>query len=267
MAGRRTRKAARRPDRAVREMEAIMQNASVGMVFTRDRRITRYNPKFAELYGYVGYKILGLPAQVLYRSDEEYEALGRLATPLLSQGKPFQTELYMRRRDGSDIWVNLIGYVVNMGNPREGTIWIAEDRSAVKQAEEALQRSLGRAERSLASVVDGIDGCICTRDPAGRRVTLNQPGRRRLGCERPGRPVSYHDILEEHGRRRIAPELEEAVSAGRSWLGSVPAATRDGARFPAHLALACVFESDGRTLGTVGVLRDLTELVATQQRL
>jgi len=47
----------------------------------------------------------------------------------------------------------------------------------------------------------------------------------------------------------------------------VTAVTRDGARFPAHLALACVFESDGQTLGTVGILRDLTELVATQQRL
>src|SRR5215813_6399414 len=267
MAGRRPRKAARRPDRAVREMEAIMQNASVGMVFTRDRRITRYNPKFAELYGYVGYKILGLPAQVLYRSDEEYEALGRLATPLLSQGKPFQTELYMRRRDGSDIWVNLIGYVVNLGNPREGTIWIAEDRSAVKQAEEALQRSLGRAERLLASVVESIEDCIFTSDPDGRIVTLNHAGRRRLGYELSGRPVSYLDLLDEDDRRRVGPELQEALSAGRSWLGSVTAVTRDGARFPAHLALACVFESDGQTLGTVGILRDLTELVATQQRL
>ena len=244
-----------------------MQNASVGMVFTRDRRITRYNPKFAELYGYVGYKILGLPAQVLYRSAEEYEALGRLATPLLSQGKPFQTELYMRRRDGSDIWVNLIGYVVNLGNPREGTIWIAEDRSAVKQAEEALQRSLGRAERLLASVVESIEDCIFTSDPDGRIVTLNHAGRRRLGYELSGRPVSYLDLLDEDDRRRVGPELREAVNAGRSWLGSVTAVTRDGARFPAHLALACVFESDGQTLGAVGILRDLTELVATQQRL
>jgi PAS domain S-box-containing protein len=267
MAGRRPKKPARGPDKALREMEAIMQNASVGMVFTRDRRITRYNPKFAELYGYVGHKIVGLPARVLYRSDEEYETLGRVATPLLSQGKPFQTELYMRRRDGSDIWVNLIGYVVNLGNPREGTIWIAEDRSAVKQAEETLQRSLGRAERLLASVVESTEDCIFTSDPGGLIVTLNHAGRRRLGYAVSDRALSYLDILDEGDRRRVGPEIQEAVSAGRPWRGSVTAATRDGEAFPAHLALACVFEGDGRMLGTVGALRDLTELVATQQRL
>ncbi|HXH82204.1 MAG TPA: ATP-binding protein, partial [Candidatus Tectomicrobia bacterium] len=42
---------------------------------------------------------------------------------------------------------------------------------------------------------------------------------------------------------------------------------RGGRRFPAHLAIACVFDPQRRVLGTVGVLRDLTELVATQQRL
>src|SRR5262245_17697127 len=251
----------------LREMEAIMQNASVGMVFTRDRRITRYNPRFADMYGYVGNAIIGMPARVLYRSDEEYDALGRLATPRLSQGKPFQTELYMRRRDGSDIWVNLIGYVLNVGDPREGTIWIAEDRSAVKQAEEALQRSLVRAERLLASVVESTEDCIFTSDPDGTIVTLNQSGRRRLGYEAPARPVSHIDILDEGDRRRVGPEIQEAVRAGRSWRGSVTAVTRNGQAFPAHLALACVFESDGRVLGTVGALRDLTELVATQQLL
>jgi len=251
----------------LREMEAIMKNASVGMVFTRDRRITRYNPKFAQMYGYVGNAIIGMPARVLYRSDEEYEAVGRIATPLLSQGKPFQTELYMRRRDGSDIWVNLIGYLLNVGDPREGTIWIAEDRGAVKQAEDALQRSLVRAERLLASVVESTDDCIFTCDPDGAIVTLNQSGRRQLGYEAPARPLTYAGILDTGDRGRVGPEIEEAVRAGRSWRGSVTAVTRGGRAFPAHLALACVFETDGRLLGTVGALRDLTELVATQRRL
>jgi two-component system sporulation sensor kinase A len=253
--------------KTLREMVAIMQNASVGMVFTRDRRITRYNPRFAEMYGYVGESIIGMPARMLYRSDAEYEALGRSAAPLLSRGKPFQTELYMRRRDGSDIWVNLIGYVLNAGDPREGTIWIAEDRGAVKQAEDALQRSLVRAERLLASVVESTDDCIFTSDPDGTIVTLNQSGRRRLGYEVPARPPSYLDILDDGDRQRVGPRIEEAVRSGRSWRGSVTALTRDGRAFPAHLALACVFETDGRVLGTVGALHDLTELVAAQQRL
>jgi PAS domain S-box-containing protein len=248
-------------------MEAIMQNASVGMVFTRDRRITRYNPKFAEMYGYVGNTIIGLPARVLYRSDDEYDTVGRIATPLLSQGKPFQTELYMRRRDGSDIWVNLIGYLLNADDPRQGTIWIAEDRGAVKQAEDALQRSLVRAERLLASVVESTEDCIFTCDPDGVVVTLNQAGRRQLGYEIPARPLSYLDILDAADRRRIGAEIERAVRTGRSWRGSVTAATQGGHAFPAHLAIACVFETDGRLLGAVGALRDLTELVATQQRL
>src|SRR5262245_23760207 len=214
--------------KTLREMEAIMENASVGMVFTRDRRITRYNPRFAEMYGYVGNAIIGMPARVLYRSDAEYEALGRLATPLLSQGKPFQTELYMRRRDGSDIWVNLIGYVLNIGDPREGTIWIAEDRGAVKQAEEALQRSLVRAERLLASVVESTEDCVFTSDPDGAIVTVNQSGRRRLAYEIPDRPLSYLDVLDEGDRRRLGPEIEAAGRAGRSWRGSVTAVTRNG---------------------------------------
>jgi len=251
----------------IREMEAIMHNASVGMVFTRDRRITRYNPKFADMYGYVGDAIIGMPARVLYRSDEEYDAVGRIATPLLSQGKPFQTELYMRRRDGSDIWVNLIGYLLNVGDPREGTIWIAEDRDAVKQAQDALQRSLVRAERLLASVVESSDDCIFTSDVDGAIVTLNQSARRRLGYEVPARPLKYLDVLDEGDRRRVGPEIDEAIRTRRSWRGSVTAMTLDGQTFPAHLVVACVFETDGRVLGTVGALRDLTELAATQQRL
>jgi signal transduction histidine kinase/CheY-like chemotaxis protein len=101
----------------------------------------QYNREFARMFGFAGEAGVGVPARVLYRNDEEYDAVGRIAAPLLSQGKPFHTEIFMRRQDGTDIWVNLIGYVQNVHNPREGTIWITEDRSAFKQSEEELQRA------------------------------------------------------------------------------------------------------------------------------
>jgi signal transduction histidine kinase len=47
----------------------------------------------------------------------------------------------------------------------------------------------------------------------------------------------------------------------------VTAVTADGQEFPAHLAVSCVFDARRQVLGTVGVLRDVSEVVATQQRL
>ena len=138
--------------KTLREMEAIMLNASVGVVFTRERRIVRYNPKFQELFGIDGDSGLGVPARVLYRTDEEYLAVGRVAGPLLSQGKPFQMELWMRRRNGTDFWVNLIGYILNPGDPSEGTIWLCEDRSAYKQAEAELAQRTQELARSNADL-------------------------------------------------------------------------------------------------------------------
>jgi signal transduction histidine kinase len=40
-----------------------------------------------------------------------------------------------------------------------------------------------------------------------------------------------------------------------------------GQSFPAYLALTCIFDARGQRMGTVGVLRDLTEQVETQRRL
>jgi PAS domain S-box-containing protein len=161
--------------RAVLEMEAIMRNAPVGIVFTRERRMIRYNQRFAELFGFDAESGVGLPARVLYRSDAEYEALGTQATPPLSAGRPFQTELFMRRQDGTDFWVNLIGYLLKVEAPSEGTIWICEDRTPAKHAEERLQQAnleLALA-KELADVANQAKSTFLARMSHELRTPLN----------------------------------------------------------------------------------------------
>ena len=43
--------------------------------------------------------------------------------------------------------------------------------------------------------------------------------------------------------------------------------TAKGQTFPAYLSVRCIVDAGGQTIGTVGVLRDLTEQVETQRRL
>jgi len=134
-----------------REMEAIMRNAPVGIGFTRDRLIVRYNKRWAEMFGFEGDEAVGLPARVCFLSDEHYADLGKTAGPLLSAGKPFQTEHFMRRKDGTQFWVSMIGYVQDPANTPAGTIWIFEDRGAARRHEEELREARDRAEAANRS--------------------------------------------------------------------------------------------------------------------
>jgi PAS domain-containing protein len=138
------------------EVEAIMTNASMSILFTKNRVVTRYNRGFAEMFRYEGDAALGLPGMALYPSRADYEALGAKAYPFLSVGKPFQTEIEMRRADDTRMWAQLIGYVINPEDPTQGTIWVIEDRTEQKRAEESLRNALLENQAILDSAVMGI---------------------------------------------------------------------------------------------------------------
>src|SRR5205814_9068801 len=65
------RRAAADVQRLLREQEAILGTASVGIVFVRDRRIIRCNRRYEEMYGYGPGELDGVHASMLYANAED----------------------------------------------------------------------------------------------------------------------------------------------------------------------------------------------------
>jgi PAS domain S-box-containing protein len=137
----------------------------------------------------------------------------------------------------------------------------------MQQSLKVTEEEVRRGERLLASVVQSVDDCIFTADIDGRLVTMNPAGRRLTGhAEVEVGRLGFRDLLAVPDPRE-ARTIDASVESGRGWRGQVTGRGLGGQRFPAYLALTCIFDAGGSRMGTVGVLRDLTEQVETQRRL
>ena len=129
------------------EREAILANASVGLAHTRDRRFVMVNPAFERMYGWPPGTLVGQPARLVWCSDEDYESLGAEIGPALRRGEPVEVERMGRRHDDSSFLVRVRAKAIDPQQAASGgTIWIAEDVTAQRQAERELARARDAAE-------------------------------------------------------------------------------------------------------------------------
>lgn len=122
------------------EQNAILENALVGIAHLRDRKFIWINGKMEQMFGYERGKVTGLTTELFYPSRESYEAFGHEAYPLLTSGDTYHAERLMKRIDGSLFWCSLSGKAIDHTVPGEGSIWILQDISQRKSAEEEIRR-------------------------------------------------------------------------------------------------------------------------------
>jgi diguanylate cyclase (GGDEF)-like protein/PAS domain S-box-containing protein len=144
------------PQQTLLEYQAILENASVGILFTRDRKVLHCNPRTAEIYGWSQDELVGQPGSVFYFGDEDYADMGRRVGPALARGELVDLERPMRRKDGSTVYCHLRAKALNPSNTAEGTIWIAEDISERKLEREHMQELLQRQQAILENASVGI---------------------------------------------------------------------------------------------------------------
>jgi len=133
-------------EQARREREAILENALVGISFTRDRRIVMTNARFDEMFGWPRGALQNQSQRMVWPSDDAYADMVDTVGPSLSRGEQVDFEALMVRRDGSTFTGRLLAKALDPGNPGSGTIWLAEDVTDRRLVEQALARARDEAE-------------------------------------------------------------------------------------------------------------------------
>jgi diguanylate cyclase (GGDEF)-like protein/PAS domain S-box-containing protein len=138
------------------EFEAILANATLGIAFTRERRFFLCNPKFAAMLGYEPEELIGQPGEMVYASEESYQALGRIAVPILSTGRQLDLEWEFRRKDASTFVARVIARSVSEKGAAQGTVWIIEDISERRRHADEAARLLREQEAILGTASVGV---------------------------------------------------------------------------------------------------------------
>ena len=193
---------------ALLELRAILENATVGILFSRARRLVQVNPVCAQMFGYTVEEMLDLPGRALYPSDEVYQTVGVDAGPTLSAGEPFWTEMEMLRRDGSTFLCRMSAKAVNPERPQAGTIWIMEDVTESREAEEALQKAKDELEQR---VLERTNELTVANEQLQKEIFERVQAEQRIWH------VAHHDALTGLPNRALLHDrLEQALTqAGR----------------------------------------------------
>ena len=125
--------------RVLAEQQALLNNVVVGIAFSRSRKVIRCNRRFEEMFGFGTGEALGASWREMYFTDEEFERRGQTYGEL-DAGRTHARESWVRKQDGSGFWCRISARAVNAGEPSKGYVFLFEDISERKRADEVLER-------------------------------------------------------------------------------------------------------------------------------
>jgi len=242
---------------ALQRIEALMVNAPVGIIMTVNRCITDANPRFLDLFGYTSAQAIGLPAVHLFPSEADYQQLGALAGPRLSQAQPVDVELFMRRRNGEPFWAQLVGYVLDPADTSRGTFWIISDRNQAHQQSKQLHTALEENQALFNSA--GLGMVVLRR----RTVVRCNPQLEAMFGRAPGSMVGESTRLwypDAHSHEWVAQHVYPALKQQAQVSHELQMQRQDGSLFWVRMT-GCTLGLEGTDLDgtTLWLLEDISE--------
>ena len=242
------------------EQQAMLDNAVVGVAFIEKRTLKAVNAYLEKMLGYEEDEIVGKSTRLLYSTEAVYKEIGRSGYKVLASGETYSVDALLSRKDGSMFWARLSGHALRKGDPQGGSVWLIEDISARKEAEEQL-RLAGLVFESSAEgiILTDADARILSVNPAFERIT-GYSAAEAIG-ERPS--------IMQSGRQNESyyQEMWQSLREKGLWAGEIWNQRKDGTQYPEWLTISAARDARGQVTHYVGVFTDITDLKRSEEQL
>ncbi|HEX5392483.1 MAG TPA: EAL domain-containing protein [Rhodocyclaceae bacterium] len=245
------------------ELTAILENLTVGVIFTRNRVVVQANPMAKQMWGYADDEMIGLPGVALNPSQADYDQLGRDAIPMLVEGGTYRAERLMRRKDGGLFWCRMSAKAVDPEHPRAGTIWIMEDVSDDRHMRDALESStrelVGIFNTSLVGIAVVRQRLIVRTNDCFDRL-LGYPVSGLLGAQ------VQKIFANEDGVDDVVQGFYEDLTAGREFRGELQLRRADGTTLWTRIS-GRAFDVEDPVAGSAWLVEDISDYKLVESRL
>jgi diguanylate cyclase (GGDEF)-like protein/PAS domain S-box-containing protein len=130
---------------------AILDHATVGIEFLKNRHVQSCNRGLEEMLGYSVGELIGTSTRIRFSSQDAYEEMGKVYDTL-HEGRRWIGDVELQRKDGQRIWCRLHAKEVDPSQPERGSIWVSYEITAQKRTDAALQEANAFLGQSLAQI-------------------------------------------------------------------------------------------------------------------
>ncbi|MFA7281175.1 MAG: EAL domain-containing protein, partial [Sterolibacterium sp.] len=258
--------ARRQQDERIRELlqeqRLIFDNAHVGILLLRNRRILKTNQRIADMFGFASLEELeGKTTEILYCSAEQFKEVGETGYAQLA-GKGFASfETEMRRQDGTHFWVIQTGRPLDPSAVLDtASIWVYTDITEHKRTEEQLDL--------MAKVFTHSGEGIVITDANVRILKTNAAFSRLTG-------YAETDVLGKDPKilsagmttKELYREMWASLSDRGVWEGELWDRRKTGELYPKWLSIVAVHNKVGQSTHYIGSFSDISERKAAETQI
>jgi PAS domain S-box-containing protein len=239
-------------DQLSHQQQIILDNIPVGVALQKERKIVWGNRIIESLTGFTAGELGAFESIIFDPVDKDQERFKDQLDERLANGEPATVEIPLKRKDGTKIWVSVIGQAINPPNLDDEVLWVIEDISARRQTEEQLRLRWRALEASPASIV--------ITDSAGSMQYVNPKFVQVTGYSL-AESVGQNPRILKSGQTSpdVYKQFWETITSGHEWRGELCNRKKNGELYWEFASVSPISDSNGTITHYVAVKEDITE--------